>query len=453
MVFNRLWESRAINANTLFSSGDDIAFGTRSGTYVTQDNVFQVNAVYSAVSLIASTLSTLPVDVFVRRDGDRVPFRPAPAWVQKPDVDLPKEAFYNAVIVSMLLDGNAFIRVFSNPQGEVVNLVVLNPLTVEVKRNGLGRLQFSIEGESEKLSSEEMIFIPDMVKPGKVRGVSRVEALKENLGYAIALDKFAQDFFGGGSQLAGVIEFPGMLTKEQAQDLANGFDSRHRIRSGRGHRTGVLTGGAKFVQTQSDPEKAMLVESRNQAIADVARAFSIPPHLLALPGTNTFSSVEANNIAWVTHGLRPIVERIETAMTPLMARTPGGQNAFVKFNLNALLRADSVARAQFYSTGIQAGYFSINDIRRWEDLRIIDDPAAELPRVPLANVNLAGADLVADEKRVKMAQMLVLSGYEPAEALTAVGLDPITHTGLASTQLQPVAQVDPENPGSVYEVE
>jgi len=453
MVFNRLWESRAINSNTLFSSGDDIVFGTRSGTHVTQDNVFQVNAVFSAVSLIANTISTLPVDAYVRRDGDRIPFRPAPAWVQKPDVDLPREAFYNALIVSLLLDGNAFVRVFSNRAGEVVNLVVLNPLTVEVKRNGLGRLQFTVQGEDKILSSEDIIFIPDMLKPGTVRGVSRVEALKENLGYAIALDKFAQDFFGSGSQLAGVIEFPGNLTGEQAQDLANGFDSRHRIRSGRGHRTGVLTGGAKFVQTQSDPERSMLVESKNQAIADVARAFSIPPHLLALPGTNTYASVEQNNLAWVTHGLRPIIEKLESSMTPLMARTPGGENAFVKFNFNGLLRADSTSRAQFYSTGIQAGYFAINDIRRWEDLRVYDDPAADRPRVPLANVNLDAADLIADEKRVKMAQALVLSGYDPAEALMAVGLDPIRHTGLASTQLQPVAQVDPDNPTAVYEVE
>jgi hypothetical protein len=37
---------------------------------------------------------------------------------------------------------------------------------------------------------------------------------------------------------------------------------------------------------------------------------------------------------------------------------------------------------------------------------------------------------VADEKRVRMAQVLVLSGYDPAEALVAVGLDPIAHTGL-----------------------
>jgi HK97 family phage portal protein len=452
MVFNRFWETRAINANNLFSSGDDIAFGTRSGTYVTQDNVFQVNAVYSAVSLIANTVSTLPIDVYVRRDGNRIPFRPAPAWVQKPDVDLPREAFYNALIVSLLLDGNAFVRVFYS-RGEVVNLVVLNPLTVEVKRNALGRLQFQIQGEDKPLSSEEIIFIPDLLRPGTVRGVSRVEALKEKMGYAIALDKFAQDFFGSGSQLAGLIEFPGNLTSEQASDLANGFDSRHRIRSGRGNRTGVLSGGAKFVQTQSDPERSMLIESRNQAVADVARAFSIPPHLLALPGTNTYSSVEANNLAWLTHGLRPIIEKIESGLTPLMARTPGGENAFVKFNFNGLLRADSASRSQFYSTGIQAGYFSINDIRRWEDLRVYDDPAAENPRVPLANMNLDAADLIADEKRVKMAQLLVIAGFNPADSLTAVGLDPIAHTGLPSSQLQQAQAVNPEDPESVYEVE
>jgi hypothetical protein len=68
-------------------------------------------------------------------------------------------------------------------------------------------------------------------------------------------------------------------------------------------------------------------------------------------------------------------------------------------------------------------------------------------------MNIDAADLIADEKRVKMAQVLVLSGYDPAEALRAVGLDPIAHTGLASTQLQPVAQIDPENPGAVYGVQ
>jgi HK97 family phage portal protein len=451
MVFNRLWEQRGINANTLFSSGDDIAFGTRSGTYVTEENIFQINAVYSAVSLIANTLSTLPVDVFFRRDGDRFAFRPAPAWVQQPDVAMPRAAFYNSVITSLLLDGNAFIRVAG--RGEPASLMVLNPKKVRVERVNAGRVVFHLDDDDRAYTSQDILHIPDLVRPGQVRGVSRVEAMKESWGLAVALDRFSQDFFGNGSQLAGVIEVPSALTAEQAKELSDSFDSRHKIRRGRGHRTGVLSAGAKFVQTQTNPEQSMLVESKNQAVADVARAFHIPPHLLGLPGTNTFASVEANNLAWVVHGLRPIVEKLEGGFTSLLARTPGAENAFIKFNMNGLLRADSQARSQYYSTGIQAGYLSINDIRRLEDLRSIDDPAAENVRVPLANVNIDAADLVADEKRVKMAQTLVIAGYNPAEALQAVGLPSITHTGLASTQLQQVSQIDPENPDAVYEVE
>ena len=172
-MFERLFESRAINYQTLFATGGDVEFGNLSNTNVTADNVFQVNAVFSAVSLIADTISTLPIDVFIRRDGARFPFRPAPDWVQKPDVDLPKEAFYNSLIVSLLLDGNAFVRIFSNGSGQIVNMTVLNPTTVEVKRTAIGKLRFKVQGEDRPLSTEEILFIPDVVKPGEVRGVSR----------------------------------------------------------------------------------------------------------------------------------------------------------------------------------------------------------------------------------------------------------------------------------------
>ena len=450
-MFERLFETRAVSYQSIWASGDSVDFGQLSGTNINNETVFQVNAVYSAVSLIADTISTLPLDVFVRRDGARFPFRPAPAWVQKPDVDLPKEAFYSALIVSLLLDGNAFVRVFSNKQGEVVNLVVLNPQTVEIKRNGLGRLIFNVQGEKKALTADEVVYIPDLLRPGAVRGVSRIEALKENFGLALALEKFAATFFGSGTNLAGVIEFPGNLTQEQSDQLRNGFDKAHAGWQ-RGHKTGVLSGGATWKSTQIDPDKSTLVDSRNQAVADVARAFNIPPHLLALPGTNSYASVEESNLAWVTHSLRPIVQKIEGALTPLMLRTPGGENAFLKFNLDGLLRADIQSRMSAYSTGLQSGFLTINDVRRLEDYRPIDDISADTVRVPLANVNIDAATLSAESERVAMAQKLILAGFDPNETMKALGLPVIAHTGLPSTQLQAVAQIDPENPESVYEV-
>ena len=451
MVLNKLFEQRAISFQTVFEAGDDLAFGNLSDTQIDSKTVFQVNAVYSAVSLIADTISTLPLDSFIRIDGQRRAFRPRPEWVSQPDIALPRTAFYNSAIVSLLLDGNLFVRIFSNARGEVVNLVVLNPRTVTVKRNPQGRLTFKIEGEDKPLNQEEMVFIPDVLRPGTVRGVSRVEALRENFGLALALEKFAENFFGQGTNLSGVIEVDQNLTAEQAENLRNGFDSKHRGWR-KGHRTGVLSNGAKFKTTQVDPESSQSIEARRLAVEDVARAFNVPANMLNIPGTTTYASVEQNNLQFITHTLRPIVQKLEDAFSTLMSRYPGGETAFIKFNLDGLARADLNSRMSAYSVGLQAGFLTINDVRRLEDLSDIEDPAASSVRVPLANMNIDAADLIADEKRVKMAQVLVLSGYDPAEALASVGLGPISHTGLASSQLQPVAQIDPENPDAVYGV-
>lgn len=422
----------------MWGSGDYEELYSLSGTSVDSQTALQINAIYSAVSLISDTISTLPVDVFIRRDGARYPFRPRPSWITQPDIDTTKEAFYGSVIVSLLLDGNAFIRIYSNPQGEIVNLTVLNPMDVEIKRTGIGRVGFNVRGEDRMLTTDDIIFIPDLVRPGHIRGVSRVEALKENFGLAMALEKYAAKFFGSGTQTSGVIEIPGNATAEQAKAMQEAFDSRHKGWA-KAHKTAVLSGGAQYKPTNIPNDQAQFLDSRRLAVEDVARAFNVPPHLLGLPGTNTYASVEQNNLAWVTHGLRPIVQKIGGALSPLMARYAGGEQAFVRFNLDGLLRADINSRMTAFSTGLQSGFLTINDVRRIEDLPPINDPSADTVRVPLANVNVEAADLSAQTERVDMAQRLIQVGFDPADVMAKLGLPAIEHTGVNSVQLQPEA--------------
>jgi hypothetical protein len=166
----------------------------------------------------------------------------------------------------------------------------------------------------------------------------------------------------------------------------------------------------------------------------------------------SYASVEQTNLAWVTHGLRPVIGKIEGALSPLLRRSPGGAGAFIKFNIDGLLRADLQSRTAAYSTMLQAGAMSINEVRSLEDMRPIDDQAAIQPRVPLANVNLDGADLKAMRERVSMVRDLVYAGFSPAEALSAMGVPAIDHTGVPSVQLQGLQNLDPENPEAAYEV-
>lgn len=442
-------ENRSISYQTLFGSGGDWRPATESGAIVDQETSLQISTFWACVLLISDTISTLPMDAFKRVDGERLPLRPLPSWVMRPDINFLRSEHYQQGIVSYLIDGNWFTRLYRDSQGEVANAVVLDPSTVEVKRLGNGQVVYYVNKNYDKplKKFEDILHISEITKPGELRGVSRVDELKDTLGITVALQSFASKFFAQGAVTAGVIESPVGLNSEQAKELIDNFSAKH---SGfqKAHKVGLLTAGAKFNRTSVNPDEAQMLESRKLQIEEICRIFRVPPHMLGVTtaGSMSYASVEQNSINFVTHTLRPIIAKIEDAYSSLLQ-----MNGFLRINVEGLLRGDFATRMQGYSIGSQAGFYSTNDIRRFEDLRPVE--GGDVYRVPLANVDLAAASLVETDKRVTMAQKLILSGFDPADTLAKLGLPAIAHSGVPSVQLQGVAQIDPEDPEAVYDVQ
>ena len=444
-MLGNLFEQRAVSFQTVWGAGEPWGMQSEAGVNVTTKKSFEIVAFFSAVSLISDTISTLPCGAYLRLGNTRQPLNPRPVWLDQPDVDLStRAAFFQQVFSSLLVHGNSYTRVFRDTQGQVVNLVNLDPEKVDVERSAIGRKVYKVQNEGRMLSGDEVIHIVDLILPGELKGLSRVETLKQALGLNIALSDYAARFFGTGASAQGVIEFPGNLTSEQAKQLADGFDSRHRNGSRRAHKTGVLSGGAKFVNTGTDPEASQALESRKFAVEEIARAFNVPLHLMGVPGTASYASVEQNALQFVSMTLRPLAEKVEAAFSRLL---PG--DAFIKFNFADLLRADVEARVRSYSVGTQAGFYSTNDVRKLEDMAPVE--GGDQYRVPLANINLVDANVVTEDRKVLMANRLVTSGFKPEQVLAALGLPAIEHTGVPSVMLQGVAQIDPEDPEAVYE--
>lgn len=430
-MLGRLTEQRAISFQTVWGSGADMELVNPSGVVINPKTAFEIVAFFSAVSLISDTISTLPVDALYKKDGEIYPYRPRPTWVDQPDVDNTRQAHYQQVLVSLLVDGNSFTRIYRDRGGEIVNLIVLDPQTVQIKRNALGRKMFIVTGEDKPLTSDEILHITDLLEPGALRGVSRVTKLNNALGVASALQSYAATFFGSGATTSGVIEFPGpLLTPEQAKNLQDGFDSRHKGWR-KAHKTGILSGGATYKTTTVPNDSAQFLESRRFAVEEIARAFNIPLHLLGVPDTASYASVEQNAIQFVTHTLRPYVEKLEWAYTRLLPAP-----AYIKFNVNGLMRGDFQTRIQSYSVASQAGFMSVNDIRRLEEMRSVE--GGDVYRVPLANVNLSAADLPEQEGKIAMATKLINAGFDPASTMAALGLPPILHDGGVPTTIQPM---------------
>jgi HK97 family phage portal protein len=441
-MLGNLFENRAISFQTLWGSGSDIEILNQSGTVINNKTSFEIVAFFSAVSLISDTISTLPMGAYRRELGQRVYLNNRPAWVDQPDVDSSRAAHYQQVLVSLMTSGNSYTRVFRNNSGEVVNLVVLDPNKVTVSRSAIGRKIFTYEGEQNGLTSDDIIHLTDLLEPGAIKGISRVEKLKEALGVASALQSYAARFFGQGATTQGIIEYPGNLLPDQAKQLRDGFDSAHKGFR-KAHRTGILTGGATYKTTSVNNDSAQFLESRRFAVEEIARAFNIPLSFMGIPGTQSYASVEQNAIQFVTHCLRPYIEKIEWSYSRLL-----GAGEFIKFNVDGLMRGDFNSRTTAYNSALLTGWLSVDDVRRFEDLPPVE--GGSVYRVPLANVDLAAAGLVEQQTKVTMAKTLTDAGFDPADVLAKLGLPAITHTGLPSTQLQSVAQINPEDPESVY---
>ena len=114
---------------------------------------------------------------------------------------------------------------------------------------------------------------------------------------------------------------------------------------------------------------------------EVARIFRVPPWMIgADPGESlTYSNVESQSLSFVTYSLRPWLVAIEQAISADADLCPG--SLYVEFLLDALLRADSAARASFYTAALDplTGWMTRQEVRERENLEPepAGDPAAD----------------------------------------------------------------------------
>jgi HK97 family phage portal protein len=350
--------------------GDIETGGTKAGKRVNKQTALQVSAVYGCVRILSDNIATLPMDSYRRVDGTRRPFRPKPAWMFFREGPWSKVDVLNQVMVSLLLDGNAYVLTHRDPKGNITYLEVLDPdrVTPEIIRSEIYFDVANTEGRSVRLTRTDVLHIRGMTLPGEIKGVSPITFNRETIGLSMAATEFGAAFFGNGALPGMAIEVPGALSDIGISALKRGWNDAHQG-AGNAHKIAVLTEGAKFSKVTISPEDAQFLQTRQFQVVDIARIFGVPAHMLQhadVPQVGT--SMAEQNIAFVQHALRPWVERIEAALTWALWSDGMPQEAFVKLNMDGLLRGDHGQRYETYAKAVVQGIITINEARAWEDL-------------------------------------------------------------------------------------
>jgi HK97 family phage portal protein len=360
-------ERRGTTFADLWGRGLD-AYGVRvaSGQRVNSETAMQITAVFACVRILSDNVSTLPLDVFIRWDGVRKPFRPPPEWLAFKNGHLRKIDLLSQMVVSILLDGNAYVAVYRDADLRIVAMEVLDPARVQVRRDGAD-ITYWVNGA--RFSRLDILHVPGMMMPGALVGMSPVAYARETLGLSLAATEYGAAFFGNGALPGMVVEVPGELSDVGIQQLKLAWREVHQG-AGNAHKLAVLTEGAKFTKVSVNPEDAQFLQTRQFQVPDVARIYGVPPHLIgdASGSTSWGSGLAEQNTAFVQHTLRPLVERIESGFNFLLRSEGLPDGAFVKLSLDGLLRGSNSERLDSYTRGIAAGFYTVDEVRAWEDL-------------------------------------------------------------------------------------
>ena len=105
-----------------------------TGEKVNEMSALGISTVFSAISLIADSISLLPVKT-LRYEGQKTIFTDKPRFLEKPNIaqDMSMFSLIHQTITSMAMHGNAFILVDKDRQGRPIQLTPVHPEKVTKK--------------------------------------------------------------------------------------------------------------------------------------------------------------------------------------------------------------------------------------------------------------------------------------------------------------------------------
>lgn len=366
-----------------------------AGVSVNERRMLSLSTVWACTRLISETIATLPLSMYERTSAGKKVAQQHPLQFvihDQPNADTTAAVFWEAVVAAMLLRGNARCEKLMSGS-RIVGLMFLAPdrLSITCEINGKKRYRYRQDNGSEREIPEARIWnVPGFSLNGKC-GVSVIKYGANVFGAAIATDDAASGTFKRGLMPTTWFKYPNILKPEQRDDARDMIENRLSGTLNAG-KPAILEAGMEVGTIGINPADAQLLESRGFSVEEICRWFRVPPFMVghSEKSTSWGTGIEQQMIGFLTFTLGPWLRRIEQAIGKDLLTPAERLRYFAKFNVEGLLRADSAARAAFYSVMVNNGVYTRDDVREKEDLPRLGGNAAVLTvqsaMVPLEDI-------------------------------------------------------------------
>lgn len=340
---------------------DGAAFDTfmeRAGaTGTAQERALRLIPVYSATSLLADSVASLPIQSYeVQPNGDRQRIATT-GLLEKPAAYGTLYDWVHRLMTSLLLRGNAYGLEVASDAGWPTMIEWLNPDLVEVDESK-GTPLYRYRGR--ELDPLSVTHVVGYATAGTCLGQTPVRNFAEAIDTGLYAQEKTRNWYRDGATPTHALRNTAKtLSAEQAQATKSLWRSSQRTGD-------PFVSGADWELTPvgiSAADAAFLDAIKANA-TQVAAIYRVPPEKIGgeTGSSMTYATTEQQTIDFITHSLRPWLVRIEHALKRIMR--PG---TYARFNADAMIRTDLLSRWQVHEIALRTQATVVNEVRELED--------------------------------------------------------------------------------------
>ncbi|MYX21957.1 phage portal protein [Streptomyces sp. SID8380] len=320
--------------------------------------------IFSVISRLANTLSSLPVKLYKDFDVENN-HSSADVVTNNPNPNMSSFDLINKLEVSRNETGNGYAVIMRDIRMQVEGIVPIDSSYVTPFINtDDNALWYKVIGDDGTyyFHNMNMIHVKHITGTSRWEGISPLKVLNNTLLY----DKAVQEFSLSEMQKKDsfILEYGANVDDEKRQRIIDDFKRFYKENGG------ILfqEPGVKVDNIERKYHASDTLASERITRSRVANVFNVPVSFLNDTEGQSYSSNEQTMIQFVQMALTPIVRQYEQEFNrKLLTAVERKQGYYFKFNLGGLLRGDTASRTAYYQAAIRGGWLSQDEIRQKED--------------------------------------------------------------------------------------
>lgn len=359
-----------------------------SGVSVNVKNSLRSMAVLACVRVLKTAVANLPVDAVRLQGGAHVPVASTPRVVARPSGRVSRRAWVAQMMDGLLTAGNAYgVVVAVDGVGRPTQVETVAATDVVWRETDGVEAPFLKGKPVDVWPVGDLIHVPAsaFLRSGSRVADSPVDLAKQSIGTGLAAEEFGAKFFRDGATPSAIIKSKTSLTETQATAIKT---AAKRALSG-SRDPAVFGADLDFEQLSVKPNESQFIDLIRFEVEQVCRAFGVPPTMAyaAISGQNiTYSNATQQDMQFLKFSVQSWLLDLEDAWSSWLTAP-----VVVKFNVDALLRMDTVSRYGVHEVALRNRLRSVNEVRALEDLPPFSDPVFNEPGVP-GGTTPAGGD-------------------------------------------------------------